>query len=304
MTSSLIRRPRRYRGLSAAAEDLFLAPLGARRYNPRMLHRCLGAVLLVSACSAPSPSAPQPACPGATPDGECPSPSPATLGAAYQRPGDPRQQVDALTFWGWSKDGRYFAYETFDRGPGGAVCEGAVRLFVVDADSDVLVPGGYLERRPDSPDAQPCTPPDLQAAIAPQRAALLQQHGIEVGHLLAPAEPAAKPSSANTKAHAIPLPSGRTATATLEVLDGDRERAHEAQSAFKLDLALDGKPSVNLSPGQLRRPYIWNYDLDRGLVFTSPDASHMAILIATTEMSFEGDRTSWIHNAFRIPEGW
>lgn len=286
----------------------FLASAFRRRYSPVMPRRLLGAVLLAGACSA-SPSASKPACPGAADvDAECPAPAatPTPLGAPYQRAGDPRRQDDALTFWGWSRDGRYFAYETFDRGPGAATCEGAVRLFVVDADADVLVPGGYVERRPDHPDQEPCTPPDLRAAIAPQRAALLQEHGIEVGHVLAPAEPAAVPAPApGLKAYAVPLPSGRTATATIQVIGGDRERAFEAQgSAFRLDLAVGGQPALTLSPGLRRRPYIWDYDLDRGLVFTSPDGSHMAILTATTEISFEGDRTSWTHSAFRIPAGW
>lgn len=211
-----------------------------------------------------------------------------------------------MTFWGWSPDGRYFAYETFDRGPGGAVCEGAARLFVVDADADVLVVGGYLERRPDHPDQEPCTPPDLRAAIAPQREALLREHGIEVGHVLAPIEPTSAPAPApGVKAYAIPLPSGRSATATLEVIDGDRERAFEGKgSAFKLALAVGGQPAFTVSPGQRRLPYVWDYDLERGLVFTSPDGSHMAILTATTELSFEGDHTSWVHSAFRIPAGW
>ncbi|MCY1009092.1 hypothetical protein OV079_26725 [Nannocystis pusilla] len=188
------------------------------------------------------------------------APEAGDLGAAFEQPGDPRQQIDHLTVWGWSRDGRYFAFETFDAGPGAATCEGAARLFVVDTDSDVLVPDGYVEVRPKSPDAEPCDPPDLRAALAPRRTALLQAHGIEVGHLLAPTEPqgvaAPRPGA---KAYAIALPSGQTATATLEVLGGDRERAHEGKgAAFKLDLVRDGQAPLQLEPGVRRRPYVWN----------------------------------------------
>lgn len=265
-------------------------------------------ILLASACTAPNgPSAPgREAAREQAPAPATEPPKPATLGAAFEQPGDPRQQIDHLTVWGWSRDGRYFAFETFDTGPGAATCEGAARLFVVDTDSDTLVPDGYVEVRPRSPDAEPCDPPDLRAALAPRRAALLQKHGIEVGHLLAPTEPqgAAAPRP-GTKAYTIALPSGKTATATLEVLGGDREHAYEGKgAAFKLELAKDGQTPLQVEPGVRRRPYVWNYDLDRGLVFTSPDGSHMAVMTATTELSFEGDRTSWMTNAFRLPPGW
>lgn len=273
-----------------------------------MPRRLLCAVLLASACTAPNApttTRPTPAAESSVADApaapECPAP--ALLGAPYEQPGDPRHQVDHLTVWGWSLDGRYFAFETFDAGPGAATCEGAVRLFVVDADSDVLVSGGYLERRPTHPDQQPCDPPDLRASIAAERAALLEKHGIEVGNLLAPAVPqeAAAPRP-GVKTYAILLPNGKTATATIEVLDGDRERAFEAKGAgYKLDLEVADHPPLHVESGVRRRPYLWNYDLDRGLVFTSPDGSHMAIMTATTEISFEGDRTSWKTNAFRLP---
>ncbi|WAS95944.1 DUF2259 domain-containing protein [Nannocystis punicea] len=272
-----------------------------------MPSRLLVAVLLASACTAPNgPPAAQPEVPReeATPAAECPTPP--TLGAPFEQPGEPRQQIDHLTVWGWSRDGRYFAFETFDAGPGAATCEGAARLFVVDSDSDTLVPGGYVEVRPKSPDAEPCDPPDLRAALAPRRTALLQSHGIELGYLLAPTEPqeAAAPRP-GTRAYAILLPSGKTAFAWLEVLGGDREKAHEGKgSAFQLDLNLKGYATLRLEPGVRKRPYIWNYDLDRGLVFTSPDGTHMAIMTATTELSFEGDRTSWIATTFRIPANW
>jgi hypothetical protein len=138
------------------------------------------------------------------------------------------------------------------------------------------------------------------------RTPLLAAHGIEVGHVLPPTAPIATGEvRSGVKTYAIVLPSGRTASATLEVLHGGRDRAFDGKgAAFELRLAAPGQPLLELEPGVRRRPYIWDFDLDRGLVFTSPDGTHMAILTATTELSFEGDRTSWIASLLRIPPGW
>src|SRR5690606_4667609 len=243
------RSPRLWpRGLSSRTHDFRkLAPPDRRRYSDFMPGRLLCALVLAGACSAPS--APTPAGEARVTDAPgCVAPAAETLGVPYQRPGDPRHQVDALTVWGWSPDGRTLAVETFDAGPGAATCEGAARLFVVEADSGTLVPGGYTEVRHKHPDPEPepCDPPDLRDALAAQREAILQRHGIVVGHLLAPAEPVPLPgpstAPAGVKAYAILLPTGRTATATLEVLDGDRERAFEARgSGLKLELSVPGK---------------------------------------------------------------
>lgn len=275
-------------------------------YKPGVPRLPLCALALAAACSAPDAPAvrPAPAPAPAEPAAYCPTPG--TLGAPYERAGDRRQQRDALTVWGWSRDGRRFAYETFDAGPGAATCEGTVRLLVIDADTGALAPDGLHELRPAHPDQEPCEPPDLRAAMAARRPAILERHGIDVGHLLAPAEPLAAPAPRpGASAHAILLPSGTTATATLEVLHGDRERAfHGEGAAFKLELAVPGQPPLVLESGSSPHPYLWNFDLDRGLVFVSPDGTHLALLLATTQVSFEGDRTSYIARAFRIPPHW
>lgn len=287
-----------------------MAPRDGSPYKPPVPRPLLCVLVLAAACSTPDAPAARPssraqqAAP-TEPTAYCPTPG--TPAAPYVRAGDRHQQRDDLTVWGWSRDGRRFAYETFDAGPGAATCEGLVRLLIVDADTGTLAPDGLHELRPTHPDQEPCDPPDLRAAMAAARPAILQRHGIDVGHLLPPAEPLAAPAPRpGVSAHAILLPSGTTATATLEVLNGgDRERAFQGEgAAFKLELAVPGQPPLVLESGGSPHPYLWNFDLDRGLVFVSPDGTHLALLIATTQVSFEGDRTSYIARAFRIPPNW
>jgi hypothetical protein len=235
-----------------------------------------------------------------------PEPAPPVLGKPFHRPGDRAEQLDALTVWGWSKDGRYFAFETAFAGPGAATCEGEVDLYIVDADTDSFPPDGHLEIRPKHADVEPCDPPDLQAAMDAQRPLLLRKYGIEPGHLLPPVEPvAAGEPRPGVERHKLPLPSGGTGLAELEVLHGGRDHAHEGKgAAFKLSVTVGEAPPLLIEPGQLRRPYIWDYDFGRGLAFYSPDRSHAALLTATIQISFEGDRTSYHANGIVLPASW
>lgn len=289
-------------------QDRELAPRRGRPYKPRVPRILLCALALAAACAktdAPPAARPIPAVPTPEPPAsECPTS--ALPAVPFERAGDRRQQLDALTFWGWSADGRRFAYETFDAGPGAATCEGAIRLLVLDADTGSLAPDGLREIRPTHPDSEPCDPPDLDAAMAAERTAVLGRHGISLGNLLAPVEPLPAPAPRpGVKAYAILLPSGQTATATLEVLHGERDQAFQGEgAAFKLELAVPDRPPLVLESGQSRYPYLWNFDLDRGLVFVDPAGTHLALLLATTQISFEGDRTSYIARAFEIPPGW
>lgn len=280
-----------------------------------MLRPLLCALAVAGACTAPNKPAKIAAAdaPAGTPTDppkrttpelpRAPVPAP-VLGEPYYRPGDRAQQLDALTFWGWSRDGRYFAFETHFAGPGAATCEGEVDLFVVDADIDIFTKDGHLEIRPTNPDKEPCDPPDLQAAMDVIRPGLLKKYGIDPGHLRAPILPKfVGAGPANVKRYTLELPSGKTASATLEVLHGDRDTAHEGKgSAFKLSVAVGDDPPLLVEPGQFRRPYVWDYDL--GPLFLSPDGSHAALMVHTTRLSFEGDRASTMANAIVIPAGW
>lgn len=274
------------------------------------------ALALASACTAPArpdaTAASSAASAGAPPvepgPGPAPKPEPAppVLGKPYHRPGDRADQLDGLTFWGFSKDGRYFAFETSFAGPGAATCEGEVDLFIVDADTDSFVPDGHVEIRPKHPDAEPCDPPDLQAAMDGQRPVLLRKYGIEPGHLLPPVEPApAGEPRPGVERYTLPLPSGGSGIAELEVLHGGRDTAHEGKgAAFKLSVVVGEAPPLLIEPGQRRRPYVWDYDFGHGLVFYSPDRTHAALLTATIQLSFEGDRTSYLANGIVIPAHW
>lgn len=282
-----------------------------------MLRPLLVIIVAASACSAPgtpgatpgtakdAPPAKAPAPVPATVPAAAPAPTPApVLGEPFYRPGDRAQQVDAFTFWGWSKDGRYFAYETYDHGPGAATCEGEVDLFVVDADTDTFVKDGHLEFKPAHPDKEPCDPPDLHAAMDAVRPALLKKYGIDPGHLCAPIQPKLLGDAPpHGKRYALPLPSGKTAAATLEVLHGGRDTAHEGKgAAFKLSVAVGDAPPLLIEPGQRRRPYVWDYDL--GPLFLSPDGSHAAFVINTIRLSFEGDRSSVMTSGVVVPADW
>lgn len=276
------------------------------------MHRLLCVLALAGACTAPPRPAtkadepPTPAHPLAP--APAPTPTPAepapTLGAPYHRPGDRAAQVDGLTFWGWSADGRRFAFETAFAGAGGAACEGEVDLYIVDAERDHFVEGGHVEVKHTSPDAEPCDPPDLQAAMDARRPALLAAHGVVVGNLRAPVAPLSVGDGRND-IFMLNLPSGKLANLDIDVLYGDRERAHEAQgAAFKLTLEVLGHPPLVVEAGTRRRPHVWDYDPGRGLAFFSPDGRHAAILTAAIALSYEGDRTSFIANGLRLPDGF
>lgn len=260
-----------------------------------MLPRALLCALAVSACDAAAkPAEPSPA------PVVAPAPSP-VVGAPYHRTGDRGRQVDALTFWGWSRDGRYFAFETAYAGPGAAACEGQIDLFVVDADTDTIARDGHLEVHHADPDGEPCDPPDLQATMDAARPALLRRYGVEPGHLRAPIEP--RPAAASDgKRYTLALPSGRVVEATLSVRHGGRDVAHEGGASFTLELAAAGGPPLLVEPGQRRRPFVWDYAL--GPLFVSPDGGHAALLVRTTRLSFEGDRTSAMATSFVVPAGW
>lgn len=283
------------------------------------------AALVLAACTAPSPekTAPTPdpgkppvqeAPPQATPPKEAPTepPAPAAklLGEPFERAGDVAKQVDALTVWGWSKDGRYFAFETNYGGPGATTCEGELDLFIVDADTDTFAEGGRLTIKHKNPEAARCDPPDLKAAMAAQRPDILKKYDIEPGHLTAPVEfVAAGGEPPALKRYTLALPAGGSATAELTVLFGGRDAVLDKNNkpqgaAFRLTLQRDKEEPVTLEKGERRRPFVWDYDLGKGLAFFSPDRKHAAVLTATIQLSFEGDRTSYMASGFRLPPGW
>jgi hypothetical protein len=235
-----------------------------------------------------------------------PAPEPEPEPEPFRRAGDPKQQRDLLQFWGFSADGLRYAFETYDHGPGAVKCEGEASLFIVDAEQDSFVDGLPLILKHKQPDAERCDPPDLRAELDRHRDELFHRHGIIVGNQGPAIVPRpAVTTSGSGRSSTLDLPSGKQLRAQLEVLDGDREKVGERGAAYRLTLAADGDPAPRIvEPGERRRPWIWDYDLDQGLAFIGPDGHHMALLLATTRRSFEGDRHSYMSNGLRLDDSW
>ena len=235
-----------------------------------------------------------------------PAPEPEPEPEPFRRAGDPKQQRDLLQFWGFSADGLRYAFETYDHGPGAVKCEGEASLFIVDAEQDSFVDGLPLILKHKQPDAERCDPPDLRAELDRHRDELFHRHGIIVGNQGPAIIPRpAVTTSGSGRSSTLDLPSGKQLRAQLEVLGGDREKVGERGAAYRLTLAADGDPAPRIvEPGERRRPWIWDYDLDQGLAFIGPDGHHMALLLATTRRSFEGDRHSYMSNGLRLDDRW
>jgi len=231
-------------------------------------------------------------------------PEPAKPAEPYLRAGDPKDQRDELRFWGFSDDGTRYAFETYNHGPGAASCEGEASLFVVDADKDAFVDGAPLVLKHKQPDAARCDPPDLRAEMDRHREQLLHRHGIVIGNQGPAIVPApAVNEKGKARASTIALPSGTSLRAEVEVIGGDRDKA-ERGAAYKLTLIREGQPPKVLEPGERRRPFIWDYNLDEGVVFVGPDGRHLAIVLGTAQLSFEGDRHGYMSNGLKLPDGW
>ncbi|HEY0132961.1 MAG TPA: DUF2259 domain-containing protein [Nannocystis sp.] len=245
-----------------------------------------------------------PATPAAADPAAPATPEPEKSTQPYTRAGDPKDQRDELRFWGFSEDGTKYAFETYYHGAGGAQCEGQASLFIVDADSDSFVEDSPLVIKHKQPDAERCDPPDLRAEMDRHREQLLHRHAIVVGNQGAPIVPApAVDEKGKARASTIALPSG-TLRAEVEVIDGDREKVGERGAAYKLTLVREGQPPKLIEPGTRRRPFVWDYNLDEGVVFVAPDARHLAIVLGTAQRSFEGDRHSYMSNGVKLPDGW
>lgn len=241
----------------------------------------------------------------ADPPAEPAPPPPAS--EPWTRPGDAATQTDDLTFWGWSRDGQRYAFEVHDHGPGAARCEGKYVLYVVDATRDAFVDGAPLEIKHASPEAERCDPPDLKAEIERHRPEVLHRHGIVVGHLRQPTLPAPITTSTGKErrpAWTLALGAGDPLRAELETIGGGRDRAGEPGAAFKLTLTRGGDPPLVLEKGERRRPFVWAYSLGGGAAFVSPDGGHVAVITAVTQLSYEGDRHTFMSNGAALPAGW
>lgn len=303
--------------------DNFSAPPGPcypGAMRPSLAGLPLGLALVVSACGAPvvqpledaKRREPDKAVPKDSKTAAATTASPEQPAAPevkpepYARTGDAKDQRDELRFWGFSADSKRYAFETYYHGPGATHCEGQASLFVVDAETDAFVADTPLVLKHKQPEAEKCDPPDLRAEMDRHREEMLHRHGIVVGNQ----GPAIVPGPAITekgtgRSSTIALPGGKQLRAELEVLGGDREKVGEVGAAYKLTLFADAEPkSLVVEPGERKRPFMWDYSLDEGVVFVSPDKRHLAIVLGTTQRSFEGDRHSYMSNAVKLPDGW
>lgn len=232
-----------------------------------------------------------------------PTPPPAPVAAVgpYTRPGDRAQQRDELSFWGFSADGRRYAIETYYYGPGAAECEGLATLAIIDADTDTFVDGTPLEIKHRDPGADRCDPPDLRAEMARHREELFHRHGIIIGNQGAPIIPHRDSTSrGDAPGWILNLPDVPL-RAELEVQHGGRNNAGEPGASYTLRLRGPGDQVTVVEDGQRRRPFVWDYSLDDGVAFLAPDRKHLAIVVATKQLSFEGDRHSYMSNGIKAP---
>ena len=219
----------------------------------------------------------------------------------YEKP----RQGDGLTFWGWSPDGRRFAYETWADGGGLPLdCYDEATLTVRDADRDRPVADGVL-RSVTKPgvDRDHCVNPDVRATLASQRPAALGRHQV----VARAARPLGFDVAAGGNRGSLTLPSGHVLRADLagHAVDAGVVAAHPDRPAcsYRLTLAVDGAVVRTVDagpwPGALRTA------LDDARVFVAPSARFAAICLPVSYAAHHGVWAHWdCHGAplTRTPE--
>ncbi len=210
----------------------------------------------------------------------------------FRRAGDVTSGVDELVFWGWSADGRYFAFETFHAGAQMARCEGEAELSIVDATTDRYAEDGHIQLTYRDAEADVCDPPDLRVELGHRRSARLERYGIEASHI----SPSVSFEGAGER-WTVALPDGSEAAVTFRVLHATDDPMDAADgAAFELRLAVPGRPELQVEAGARRRPWTLSYDLAQGMVFVGPGATHAALMVAQRQVMAEGVRTTWMSN--------
>lgn len=214
----------------------------------------------------------------------------------FHRPHDATRGADELVFWGWSADGRHFAFETYFRGAGMAECEGEAELTIVDAQTDRYAADGHVVVRHRDPDAEVCDPPDLREELGYRRDPRLHREGISTALGTGPI-----PIEGSGEQWRFVLPSGEAVELSFRVRHGTDDPMEAADgAAYELRMTVPGGEEVVVERGLRRRPWIMGYDLSQGMVFVGPHGAHAAILVAQEQVIPEGTRTTWMANGVAL----
>jgi hypothetical protein len=245
-----------------------IAPVARRTHDPEMGHLRLGVIALVAV----------------------PAVGHADGGAPYREP--QRAMRDSFTFWGWSDDGRRFAYETYSSSGGEPTdCSETAVLIVHDAARDRIFPDGTLRVASGAADGKGhCRTPDVQAALARRRDAHLRRHHVTVhgveARRLEP-DPAGRWTVALCPAH--------TASVQLEARDEDREDVQQDPTrmgaSYRLLITLDGAPPREIMTGP--RAGALHPELADAIVFADPAQRFAALCVPVTYAVPHGSWTRW-----------
>lgn len=214
-----------------------------------------------------------------------PAPAPVKTDRPYQLAPvtGPEGPQDGFTFWGWSPDGRHYAYELFYPGSGAVDCDMRGELIVVDAHKDAYAPDGRLVFAYPSPEG-PCIGPSPTDQAEIGRGSHLQRFNIQ------------------------PLVSGifntnRSTDWLVEPADVGHFRLTLAQTGgsnlsagYRLELhevGHAGMPKV-IEDGERQRELVLGYAVHG--VFLSPDRSHIAVVIEKSTQEFEAIGRSYMTN--------
>lgn len=201
---------------------------------------------------------------------------------------------DSFTFWGWSDDGRRFAYEAYSFSGGEPLdCADEATLLVRDAVEDELAPGG--ERRIQGGGQEPsgrCRVPDVRAALDRERDARLAAQQIRVGGFLGPSR--FTPLAAG--GFSIDLGPPRTGHARL--LASASPQAPDAADpavppdfTYRLLLSFDRGGPRELGSGPL--PGAIAASLDDALAFFDLQQRSVAVCLPVTYAVTHGTWTRW-----------
>lgn len=244
---------------------------------------------------ARTPNEAEPRTPKSAPQKPAASDEP-TLGKPFRRPGDVARGYDEFLFWGWSEDGRYFAFETWHAGPGMADCEGEAEFTIVDATTDRYAEDGHLLLKHARPEADKCDPPDLRGELALRRDPRLARLGISPARGSGPIT--IEGSGTDFR---FTLPSNETVEVTFEVLHAATDPGDAIDgAAYMLRMTPPGATEVTIEPGKRRRPWTLGYSLDDGMVFVGPNGEHAALMVAQRQVMAEGVRTTWMANGVSL----